>query len=86
MSMQRNIRIAIGTILLLSSTSVSSFAATNTITSGKLQSDTVKLSVESIPSRQLNFTQDSYLIAGKIKDMMSIIPGVSYTFGKFDDI
>jgi len=67
MSIQRNIRVAIGTILLLlllSSTSVSSFAATNTITSGKFQSDTVKLPVESIPSRQLNFTQEIHSQSG----------------------
>lgn len=86
MSIQRNIRVAIGTMLLLSSTSVSSFAATNTITSEKFQSDTVKLSVESIPSRQLNFTQDTYLIAGQLRDMLSRSPEISSTFRKFDEI
>ncbi len=86
MSIQRNIRIAIGTIVLLSSTSVSSFAATNTITSGKFQSDTVKLPVENIPSRQLNFTQDTYLIAGQYRDMLSKSPRVYGLFSKFDDI
>jgi hypothetical protein len=73
-------------MLLLSSTSVSSFAATNTITSEKFQSDTVKLPVESIPSRQLNFTQDTYLIAGRMRDIMSRAPGVYYLFSKFDEI
>jgi hypothetical protein len=63
MSTPRKIQIALGTILLWSSTSVSSFAATNTITPGTFQSDTVKLPVESIPSRQLNLTPDTYLIA-----------------------
>ncbi|MBD2629249.1 hypothetical protein [Trichormus variabilis] len=83
--MQRNIKVVIGTILLLSSTSVSSFAATNTITSGKFQSDTVKLPVESIPSRQLNFTQDTYLIAGQMRNLIGR-GNVGLLFGKFDDI
>ena len=70
-STYRKIQIALGTILLWSSTSVSSFAYTNTITPGKFQSDTVKLPVESIPSRQLNRTQDTVLIAGEMRKMMS---------------
>ncbi|MEG4030719.1 MULTISPECIES: hypothetical protein [unclassified Microcoleus] len=72
--------------LLWSSTSVSSFAATNTITSGKFQSDTVKLPVESIPSRQLNLTPDTYLIAGQFRDMLSRVPGGYETFRAFDEI
>lgn len=63
MSTSRKIQIALGAILLWSSTSVSSFAATNTINPGKNQSDIVKLSVESVPSRQLNLTPDTKLIA-----------------------
>ena len=86
MSTYRKIQIALGTILLWSSTSVSSFAYTNTITPGKFQSDTVKLPVESLPSRQLNLTPDTNLIAGEIRDMFSRIPKVSYTLGKFDEI
>ena len=89
MSTYRKIQIALGTLLLWSSTSVSSFAATNTITTltpGTLQSDTVKLPVESIPSRQLNLTPDTNLIAGQFRDMFTRIPIVSYTFGKFDQI
>ena len=86
MSKYRKIQIALGTILLWSSTSVSSFAATNTITPGKFHSDTVKLPVESIPSTQLNLTPDTNLIAGQFRDMFARIPIVSYTFGKFDEI
>ncbi|MCL1466604.1 hypothetical protein [Argonema galeatum] len=86
MSTYRKIQIALGTILLWSSTSVSSFAYTNTITPGKFQSDTVKLPVESVPSRQLTLTQDTVLIAGEIRNMMSRIPLVSYTFARFDAI
>lgn len=63
MSTSRKIQIALGAILLWSSTSVSSFAATNTINPGKNQSDTVTLPIESIPSRQLNLTPDTKLIA-----------------------
>lgn len=63
MSTSRKIQIALGAVLLWSSTSVSGFAATNTINPGKNQSDTVKLSVESITSGQLNLTPDTKLIA-----------------------
>lgn len=86
MSTYRKIQIALGTILLWSSTSVSSFAATNTITPGKFQSDPVKLPVESIPSRQLNFTPDTNLIAGQIRDQFSRVMYASYTFARFDEI
>ena len=86
MSTYRQISIPLGTILLWLSTSVSSFAATNTITPVKFQSDTVKLSVENIPSRQLNLTPDTHLIAGQIRDMLSRIPQIYYTFKDFDDI
>src|ERR687885_603461 len=86
MNTSRKIQLALGTILLWSSTSVSSFAATNTITPGTLQSDTVKLPVESIPSRQLNLTPDTNLIAGQIRDIMSTVPQVNYAFSKFDEI
>lgn len=86
MSTSRKIQLALGTILLWSSTSVSSFAATNTINPGKFQSDTVKLSVESIPSRQLNLTPDPKLIAGEMRDMLSKIPHVSSTFSIWDEI
>lgn len=86
MSTYRKIQIALGTILLWSSTSVSSFAYTNTITPGKFQSDTVKLPVESLPSRQLNLTPDTNLIAGEFRDMFTRIPEVSYTLGQFDEI
>ncbi|MEG4946275.1 hypothetical protein QUA76_06605 [Microcoleus sp. F8-A4] len=72
--------------LLWSSTSVSSFAATNSITSEKFQSDTVKLPVESIPSRQLNLTPDTYLIAGEFRNTMSRVPGGYDTFQAFDEI
>lgn len=64
MSTSRKIQLALVASLLWSSTSVSSFAATNTITPGKNQSVTVKIPVESIPSRQLNLTPDTKLIAG----------------------
>lgn len=73
MNTSRKIQIALGTIFLWSSTSISSFAATNSITSEKFQSDSVKLPVESIPSKQLNSTQDTYLIAQsstQLYDMM----------------
>ncbi|MEG4944857.1 hypothetical protein [Microcoleus sp. F4-D5] len=87
MSTSRKIQqIALVASLLWSSTSISSFAATNSITSEKFQSDTVKLPVESIPSRQLNLTPDTYLIAGEIRDMMSRVPGGYATFKAFDEI
>lgn len=86
MSTYRKIQIALGAFLLWSSTSVSSFAATNTITPGKFQSDTVKLPVESIPSRQLNFTPDTNLIAGELRDELSRVRYASYTFSRFDEI
>lgn len=86
MSTSRKIQIALGAILLWSSTSVSGFAATNTINPEKNQSDTVKLPVESIPSRQLNLTPDTYLIAGEFRDMMSRVPGGYATFKAFDEI
>ena len=86
MSTYRQLQIPLGTILLWLSTSVSSFAATNTITPGKFQSDTVKLSVESIPSRQLNLTPNTNLIAGQIRDILNRIPVVSNTLYKFDEI
>lgn len=63
MSTSRKIQIALGAILLWSSTSVSSFAATNTVNPGKNQSVTEKIPVESIPVRSLNLTPDSNLIA-----------------------
>ncbi|WP_333307732.1 hypothetical protein [Microcoleus sp. B7-D4] len=72
--------------LLWSSTSISSFAATNSITSEKFQSDTVKLPVESIPSRQLNLTPDTNLIAGDIRNQVSRMMYASYTFSRFDEI
>lgn len=86
MSTSRKIQIALVASLLWSSTSVSSFAATNSITSEKFQSDTVKLPVESIPSRQLNLTPDTYLIAGQFRDMLSRVPGGYDTFKAFDEI
>jgi len=86
MSTYRKIQIALGTILLWSSTSVSSFAATNPITPGKFQLDTVNLSVESLPSRQLNLTPDTNLIAGDIRNQMSRIMYASYRFSRFDEI
>ena len=86
MSTSRKIQIALVASLLWSSTSVSSFAATNSITSEKFQSDTVKLPVESIPSRQLNLTPDTYLIAGQFRDMLSRVPGAYATFKAFDEI
>lgn len=89
MSTSRKIQLALGTILLWSSTSISSFAATNTITSEKFQSDPVKLPFESIPSGQLNSTQDTYLIAQsgtQIYDMLNRMDyyGDKY-FPKFED-
>ncbi|MEG4524229.1 hypothetical protein QUB61_15550 [Microcoleus sp. C2D2] len=86
MSTSRKIQIALVASLLWSSTSISSFAATNSITSEKFQSDTVKLPVESIPSRQLNLTPDTYLIAGQFRDMLSRVPGAYATFQAFDEI
>lgn len=86
MNASRKIQIALGTILLWSSTSVSSFAATNTVNPGKNQLDTVNLPVENTPSRQLNLTPDTYLIAGQFRDMMSRVPGGYETFKAFDEI
>ena len=86
MSTSRKIQIALVASLLWSSTSISSFAATNSITSEKFQSDTVKLPVERIPSRQLNLTPDTYLIAGQFRDMLSKVPGGYATFKSFDEI
>jgi hypothetical protein len=86
MSTYRKIQIALGTILLWSSTSVSSFATTNPITPGKFQLDTVNLSVESLPSRQLNLTPDTNLIAGQIRNQVSSMMYASYTFSRFDEI
>lgn len=74
MNTSRKIQIALSTIFLWSSTSISSFAATNLITSEKFQSDPVKLPAESIPFGRLNSTQDTYLIAqygSQIYDMLS---------------
>ena len=85
MSTSRKIQIALGAILLWSSTSVSSFAATNTINPGKNQSDIVKLSVESIPSRQLNLTQDTKLIAFDFGQILRQMPGASDLTPKFEE-
>lgn len=63
MNTSRQIQIALGTILLWSSTSVSSFAASYTINPEKFQLDKVKLPVESTPVRSLNLTPDTTLIA-----------------------
>ncbi|MBE9127103.1 MULTISPECIES: hypothetical protein [unclassified Coleofasciculus] len=46
----------------------------------------MKLSVESIPSRQLNLTPGTNLIAGQIRDMLIRIPVVYQAFSKFDEI
>lgn len=70
MNTSRQIQIALGTILLWSSTSVSSFAATNTINPEKFQSDKVKRPVESTPVRSLNLTPDSNLIAQNMGDQI----------------
>jgi len=86
MSTYRKIQLSIGTVVLCLSTSVSGFAATNAITPGKFQSDTVKLPVASIPSRQLNLTPDTNLIAGQIRDDLSRSPTISRLFSRFDDI
>lgn len=89
MKTSRKIQIALGTILLWSSTSVSSFAATNTITPGKNQSDTVNLPVESTPSRQLNPTQYNNLVAqsrDSMRFMLGRVPGGYDTFKAFDEI
>lgn len=86
MNTSRQIQIALGTILLWSSTSVSSFAATNTINPGKNQSDTVKLPFESIPSRQLNLTPDTKLIAQMdIGAMLRQMPNSSAYTSKFEE-
>ncbi|WRH67308.1 MAG: hypothetical protein RSE13_02395 [Planktothrix sp. GU0601_MAG3] len=86
MSTYHKIQIALGTILLWSSASVSSFAVTNTITAEKFQSDAVKLPVQSIPVRPLNSTLAPNLIAGQMRDMFRQIPPVSNLFAKFDEI
>lgn len=69
MNTSRKIQIALGTILLWSSTSVSSFASTD-INPGKFQSNTVNLPVKSIPSSPLNLTPDTHLIAQNYGDQM----------------
>jgi hypothetical protein len=46
----------------------------------------VKLPVASIPSRQLNLTPDTNLIAGEIRDSLSRSPIISRLFERFDDI
>jgi hypothetical protein len=46
----------------------------------------VKLSIESLPSRQLNLRPDTNLIAGKIRDSMIDSVLISRTFGKLDEI
>lgn len=89
MNISRKIQIALGTIFLWSSTSISSFAATNSITSEKFQADSVKLPVESIPSRQLNLTPDTYLIAQDGARLYDQLNRVDYSrdkyFPKFED-
>ncbi|MBD2569842.1 hypothetical protein [Anabaena lutea] len=84
MSTSRKIQIALGAILLWSSTSVSSFAATNTITPGKNQSVTVKIPVESIPSRQLNLTPDTKLIAFDFGSLLRMMPNSSVYIAEFE--
>ena len=76
MNKSRKIQLALGTILLWSSTAVSSFAATN-INPEKVQSYTVKISGESIPSRQLNLTPDTNLIAQSDADIARMIYNVA---------
>ncbi len=83
MNASRKIQIALGTIFLWSSTAVSSFAATNLITSEKFQSDSVKLSVESIPSRQLNLTPDTYLIAQSGAQFYDMLRQVDWSRDKY---
>jgi len=86
MSTSRKIQIALGAILLWSSASVSSFAATNTVNPGKNQSDTVKLPVESLPSGQLNLTPETQLIAQTdIGDMLRRMPNSSDYTSKFEE-
>lgn len=68
MNTYRKIQIALGAIFLWSSTAVSGFAATNTITPEKFQLNTVKLPVESTPVRSLNLTPDTTLIAQNVGD------------------
>jgi hypothetical protein len=86
MSTSRKIQIALGAILLWSSTSVSSFAATNTITSGKNQPVTVKVPVESIPSRQLNLTPHTKLIAQmNLGDLLRMIDSSGVYRTKFEE-
>lgn len=67
MNTSRKIQIAIGTMLLWVSTAVSGLAATS-INSGKFQSDTVKVSGDSLPVRSL--TPDTHLIAQNTGDML----------------
>jgi|AGSF01.1.fsa_nt_gi hypothetical protein len=84
MNTSRKIQIALGTIFLWSSTSISSFAATNSITSEKFQSDSVKLPVESIPSKQLNSTQDTYLVELLEAEQEKFILGVTPAYRCYD--
>ena len=85
MNTSRKIQIALGTIFLWSSTSVSIFAATNTITPGKFQLDTVKLPVESTPVRSLNLTPDTTLIAQDLGSILRQLPN-SYAYtSKFEE-
>ena len=65
MNRSRKIQFALGTILLWSSTTVSSLAATN-INPGKNQLNTVNLPVERTPSTQLNLIPNTNLIAKPI--------------------
>lgn len=84
MSTSRKIQLALVASLLWSSTSVSSFAATNTITPGKNQSVTVKVPVESIPSRQLNLTPDTKLIAVDIGYILRMQPNSAVYIAEFE--
>lgn len=68
MNTSRKIQIAIGTMLLWVSTAASGLAATS-INSGKFQSDTVKVSGDSLPVRSLK--PDTHLIAQNYGDMLS---------------
>lgn len=84
MSASRKVQLGLGTVLLWLSTSASGFAATNI--AGKFQPNPIQPPVESIPSRQLNSVQDTTLIAGEFRDMMSRIPTVRSMFYEFDAI
>jgi hypothetical protein len=85
MSTSRKIQLALVASLLWSSTSVSSLAATNTITPEKNQSVTVKIPVESLPSRQLNLTPDTKLIAIDIGDILRQLPDSYQYTSKFEE-